>query len=298
MSVTPLQRLLLAAFPTSFRARYGDELAALVPACGTGWHVTADLARAVARAWLRPTFAGAPDERRRLRLQATTSTVLLMWALSAFAAAAFGRAVDDKPVPGLHAWGLAAYTAGSGVFQVGAAVVLATGFIYWALVVGKAWQRSDRGILIPAVLPVPVAIVWLGVTAVIAVVGRLVTPGNARHLAAQGPATAGGMAVLAVYALFTLACVVICAACVIRALERARLSDRLLAGSTWVAAAVTLALAATAVAASVCLTRVLMVGGTGARDTAVAVGAALVLAVACAGALTSTVRGMRAVAVR
>jgi hypothetical protein len=132
MSPSRWQRLLLASFPPSFRRRYGEELSALVPGCGGSWKVTVDLARACLAAWLRPPFLGAAADRRRLRLQATTATVFVLWAVSSVAVALFARAVDDPyPLTGLHSWGWAAYQIGTAVFELTSGLVLVAGFGYW-----------------------------------------------------------------------------------------------------------------------------------------------------------------------
>jgi hypothetical protein len=289
-----LQRLALWAFPARFRARYGEELVALLPECSGGLKVTADLALAAAHEWLRPSFSGSPEERRRLRLQTTTATVFVLWSLSTLAAVIFARAVDDRPVPGLHAWSWVAYEIGSGVIQLTAGLVLLAGFGYWLRVVISAWRSRERSTLISAVLPVIVGGVWLAVTGLVAFLGNHIVPGNYRHISAQAPTTAGGMAVLAIYVLFTTGCVWVCAACAVRALAQSNLSNRLLAGSTLLAALVASALIVVAVAATVCLVRVLIFGGLDVRNAAMAVGAVTIFLLTSCAAGTSTLRGVRA----
>jgi len=118
MSASRLQRWLLLAFPPSFRARYGEELETLTSDCGRGWRTNADLAQAAAKAWLRPSFIGPPEETRRRRLESTTATVFVTWSLSCLAVAVFAKAVNDQPVPGLRSWGWTAYVIGSGLFEL------------------------------------------------------------------------------------------------------------------------------------------------------------------------------------
>jgi hypothetical protein len=294
MSPTRVQRLVLAGFPARFRLRYGDELSALISDSGGGWRVTADLVRSAAREWLRPSFIGTTEEQRRMRLQSTTATVFVLWSFSALAVAVFARAVDDHPVPGLHSWGFVAYGAGTVVFELTAGAVLLIGFVYWLRVVLPAVRAHNGAVLVPAVLPIAVGTLWLVTTALVAFIGHHIVPGNYRHITAQAPTTAGGMAVLAVYALFTLACVVMCASSVVRALTRAALPTPLLRGSMAVAAAVAAALGCVASAASVCLARVLIVGHIDPRTMAMAVGAVAALWLVWVGAATSAMRGVRA----
>ena len=292
MSASWIQRVLLAAFPPRFKHRYGAELADLVPSCGGGSRVTADLARAVAKEWARPTFLGDAEERRRLRLQATTSTVFLSWSLATVAVAVFARGVDDQPVRGLRSWGWSAFRVGTVEFELTVAVIMAAGFWYWLRVVGMAWRERRYGILVPACLPAVVATGWLAVT------GLLSYAFNGDHLhkpgTAPGPSTFGGWVVLVLYGLFTVGSAMLCAGSAVWALERAGLSVRLLTRSTALAAVSTASLVALTVTMSVCLTRVLMIGGLSRWDTFLSVGPAVVMVAMCVTSVTSTARGLRA----
>ena len=291
MSVSRAQRWVLRSFPPGFRARYGDELAALASECDGGWHDTADLARAAAGAWMHPRFPGPPEDRGRRRLQATTATVFFVWSLSALAVAVFARAVDDKPVPGLHSWGWTAYAVGSAIFQVTVVAALAVGFGYWLRVVVPAWRRRDRNTLLAAALPAGLVTVWLGGTGLVSLYARHQTQ---RHYGYQTWRLPGGGTgvVLALYAAFTVICVVACAMAATRALARAELGVRLLTVSAWLSTGAAAALVAVTIAASLCLTRVLIVGGIGARDTAMAVIPAVFLTLASGLAVTSSLRAV------
>ena len=101
---------------------------------------------------------------------------------------------------------------GNVIFSLSAAAILIVGFVYWLLVVVPAIRARNRAILMPAVLPVAVVVLWLGGTGVLAVATNHIRPGNYRHITAQGPHTAGGWVLLAIYALFTVACVTVCTA--------------------------------------------------------------------------------------
>jgi len=175
-----------------------------------------------------------------------------------------------------------------------AGLVLLAGLGYWLRVVIPALRSRKRSTLIPAFLPVLVGAVWLAVTGLVAFLGNHIVPGNYRHISAQAPTTAAGMAVLAIYVVFTTGCVAACAASAVRALERSELPRQLLAGSTLLAAFVSFALIVVAVATCVCLTRVLIIGGLDARNTAMAVGAVTTFLLASSAAGTSALRGVRA----
>jgi hypothetical protein len=221
--------------------------------------------------------------------------VFALWVWSAVALALFARAVDDQPVPGLRSWGWDAYAVGNVIFTLSAVAILIVGFVYWLLVVVTAVRARNRTTLLPAAVPVAVVVLWLGGTGVLAVVTNHVRPGNYSHVTAQGPHTDGGWVLLAIYALFTVACVTVCTGSIRRALRKAELTPPTLTVSSVVAVTASVALAAITTCAVICVTRVLMIGGTGVRDQMTAVGAVSFLLLASAAATTSSVRGLRAV---
>jgi hypothetical protein len=287
-----LRRVILAAYPADFRARYGDELAAVVADCEGGWRVKLDLAAGAAKARLNPDFVISQPEGRRLRLQATTSTVFALWAWSIVAVAVFARAVDDQPVPGLRSWGWGAYAAGTAIFELSAGVILLAGFAYWLRVVIPALQTKNKKILVPAVVPVAVVLIWLACTGLLAAATHHIQPGNYRHISAQGPHTAAGWAVLTVYAAFSLTCVLACTGSIERALNNAELPERLLTASALVGAAAATALAAVAICAAVSVSRVLLIGGIPLGDEFTAIGAVCFLVLTSVSAVVSSRRGL------
>lgn len=294
MNTSRLHRLILAVYPEQFRDRYGDELATVAADCGGGWRVTFDLVASAIRARLNPDPVTSGPDRRRLRLETTTSTVFTLWVWSTVAVAVFARAVDDQRVPGLRSWGWAAYAAGNVIFSLSVAAILIVGFVYWLLVVVPAIRTSNRSTLTPAVAPLAVVVLWLAGTGVLAVATHHIRPGNYRHLTAQGPHTTGGWALLATYALFTAACVTVCTTTIRRALRRAELTPPMLTVSAVVATGAAAALAAITTCAAISATRVLIIGGIDARDVTTAVGAVCFLLLASTAAATSSARGLRA----
>lgn len=298
MNPSRLHRLILAMYPERFRDRYGDELAAVTADCGDGWRVTLDLAISAARARLTPDPISPSGNRRRLRLETTTSTVFALWVWSTVAVALFARAVDDQPVPGLRSWGWGAYAVGNVIFSLSAGAIPVVGFVYWLLVVVVAIRSRNHSTLRPAVRPVSVVLLWLAGTGLLAVATNHIRPGNYRHITAQGPHTIGGWALLATYALFTVACVTVCTTSVRRALRKAELTPPMLSVASVVASTATVALAAITACAVICLTRVLIIGGMSLRDQMLAIGPVCFLLLASAAAATSSVRGLRAIRTR
>lgn len=295
MSLSRLHRLILAVYPERFRDRYGEELATVAAECGNGWRVTFDLAVSAVRARLNPDAITPGSNRRELRLETTTSTVFALWVWSTVAVALFARAVDDQPVPGLRSWGWGAYAAGNVIFSLSVAAILIVGFVYWLAVVVPAICTSNRATLKPAVVPVVVVALWLAGTGVLAIATHHIRAGNYRHITAQGPHTAGGWALLAIYALFTAACVTVCTTSIRWALKKAELTPPMLSVSSVVAAGASVALAAITACALICVTRVLMIGGIGVRDEITAIGPVCFLLLTSTAALTSSLRGLRAI---
>jgi hypothetical protein len=298
MTASRLHRLILAAYPETFRDRYGDELVTVAADCGGGWRVTVDLLISAVKARLSPDPATPGADNRRLRLESTTATVFVLWVWSTLAVALFARAVDDQPVPGLSSWGWSAYVVGNVIFTLSAAAILMVGFVYWLVVIVPAVRTRNRAALIPALIPVAVVGLWLAGTGGLAVATNHIQAGNYRHITAQGPRTAGGWALLATYALFTVVCVAICTTSIRRALRAAALTPSMLTVSSVVAATATVALAAITACAAICLARVLMIGGVSVRDQMTAVGPVCFLFVTTAAAVTSSLRGLPAIRTR
>lgn len=125
-----IERFALKAYPPSFRARYGDELEAVLTQLPASRATAADLLLGAGRAWLHPRFTGAAARQRRQR--ASISTTWVAWCAGFMVAPALnkalldtsGRAVDPA-VRALVDIGAAAFAAGWLCLVVGAAVLLA-----------------------------------------------------------------------------------------------------------------------------------------------------------------------------
>ena len=286
-----LHRLVVAAYPPSFRHRYGDELGALASDGDRGWRDSVDLVAGMCRAWVAPVFGGTPEEQRRRRLEATTITVLVAWCASLLAAAGFAKAVDDPPLGALHGAAWAAFATGAVTLQVTAAVVLASGFGFWLLVVVPAWRSSRHDIVARALVPGVIAALWLGVTALVGLYAR----GELPRGSAPGAPPAGGLpnVIFVAWLGVTLLCAAGCATGASLALRRARLSEPRLSVSAAVAAVAAVGITIQTVAVVVCLTSVLRSGAIlGSRDALFAFGSAAVLVAATVVAALAAARGV------
>ncbi|HVA03570.1 MAG TPA: hypothetical protein VMU64_07430 [Acidimicrobiales bacterium] len=286
-----LQRVVVASYPPSFRHRYGNELAALVTDGDARWRDSVDLVLGMCRAWVAPTFGGAPVEQKRSRLQSTTTTVLFAWCASVLAAAVFSKAVDDPPLPGLHAVAGTAYDGGIVVVEVTAGLVMVAGFLFWLGLMVPALRARRREVAVPALAPALIVLVWLGITALVALFAHHVVR---RHsIALTWPHGALVLAVLVTWIVITVACVAGCAAAATLALRRARCGVPRLAVSTVVAGIAALGIAAEAAACVICLVSLARpAGGLDPRDAVFSVGAAFVVAAATVIAAVSVARGL------
>lgn len=163
-------RVLLAAYPPSFRARYGDELAALLEDTGTGPRVAHDLLLGALRAWLRPSFGPDPVERVRLRRTATVQTLWVDLCVVLVGTAGTLRLLEDPPAPGLDlttpGW-RAAHDAATAGLLAALALTLVGGVPLGLRVLasGRAARRTMAGpvlALLAVVLPVLPLHAWSG----------------------------------------------------------------------------------------------------------------------------------------
>jgi hypothetical protein len=159
-------KLALRAYPPSFRARYGDELAALVEQMAESAHTTADLFVGALRAWVRPRFGG-PDG-LRLRLQATVATTWIAWCAGFMIVPALNKALLDPPGSSavtVVRWLMDAATI---LFCVGWAIALVGLALVVLRVVVPALRSQGRRVLGP-LLPAAIlaVVVVLGLVALV-----------------------------------------------------------------------------------------------------------------------------------
>jgi len=97
MSALTLARAMLALYPPAWRARYGDEVSALLEDSGAGPRTIASLAWHAAPAWIWPP-GHLHDQPARIR--ASLTTVLAAWtALAGLAMVPAARPSPWPPVP-------------------------------------------------------------------------------------------------------------------------------------------------------------------------------------------------------
>lgn len=286
-SPTSLQRLLLAAYPPSFRARYGAELESLVTDCGASPRVVLDLAVGAIKAWLLPIGPPESRQRRRWRLEATSGTVFVAWCVALVAMAGFSRGVDDSPLPGLAAAPTSAFFAvAETAFSLSVAVVALGLLFYAAAVLVPAVRAHQRRVWLPVALPLLASMLWaLSSVAVSALVQRFAGNGPSPDPRVLAPALAALLAWLAIGGL----CLCAGAFGAPLALRRAHLSERLLLPGAIGGVLIATALAVSSVTSLACVVELSRHNAAGDLLPA-AVGVALLLVTAGVTA-TSAVRG-------
>ncbi|MFE0510033.1 hypothetical protein [Streptomyces sp. NPDC058964] len=97
-------RMILRAYPPSFRERYGCELETLVEDTGAGPSVVADLLIGVLQAWLRPVMPVDTVERRRRRMQASVAAAWVSWCAALYVLQLLSWVLDDLLDPDSLNW--------------------------------------------------------------------------------------------------------------------------------------------------------------------------------------------------
>jgi hypothetical protein len=278
-----LTQLTLRAYPPSFRARYGSEMAALIEDLPDGRRTNADLLRGAARAWLRPSFTGPTAMRQRL--QATAATTWVAWCTAFCVVPAMTKALLDPPPPGPDGAVQALMNVAAGLIVAGWVLVLAGAFAIVVKALIPALRSPQRRLLLP-LLPA----LWLGLIDGGALAAWIRTShGNAQRLV--HPAHAGALvAILLGFLAFLIALAVGPAA----TLPRLKTSEAHLRIAAVLAVPVSLLLAA---ATACCVVAALASAAPGAVMFGNGTVAPLVLAVAGVAslvALVSSTRGIRA----
>ena len=175
----------LRAYPPSFRARYGPEMAALIEDLPVGRRTTADLLLGAARAWLRPSFTGPTAVRQRL--QASAATTWVAWCTAFCVVPAMTKALLDPPPAGPHGGISALMNIAMGLVVAGWVLTLAGAFAIVVKAVIPALRSRQRRALLP-LLPA----LWLGLIDAAALATWIRTShGNAQRLV--HPAHAGAL---------------------------------------------------------------------------------------------------------
>jgi hypothetical protein len=150
-----LVRAALALYPPAWRARYGDEVRALLAESGGGPRAAASLAWRAMPAWI---FPPGHLYDRSARVRASLATVLVAWSMLAGLGLVFAQLVQFQGYrppghPIVH-W---AYLVFDAALALSALVVVVGGLPVWLLMMRRACrQRSWRDIaylLLPAVAP-------------------------------------------------------------------------------------------------------------------------------------------------
>jgi hypothetical protein len=200
-----LTQLALAAYPPSWRERYGPELAELVEADDR--RVTGDLLMGAARAWLQP----AGERTRDARWLSAICTAHVAWCAAFVGTLGYLKQVNDPPLPGLTTgWSQPLWGLEKACFFLGWILLLAGGTALLARIAVPAVRRRDWRVLRPML---PAAVLLVVVLGSIPVVG---------HFGNQAPAP-GAVTVLLLWLAFGLALVIAGAIGPVMSLRRSEL---------------------------------------------------------------------------
>lgn len=180
-----LARAALSLYPSAWRARYGNEVRALLEESGADVRAVASLAWHAVPAWACPP---RHLHDRPGRMRASLATVGMAWALLAGLAAVFvqlaqaqgsvqGLTVSRHPV---IQW---SYWAFDGCLVVSVLVVAAGGGPLWLLMLRRARRRREVACLLaPAVVPAAYLVASFAVVGLVRGPGRPVVPWQSRSV--------------------------------------------------------------------------------------------------------------------
>ncbi len=158
-------RAALALYPAAWRARYGDEVRALLDDSGTDLRTIASLAWQAIPAWIRP---ARQLYDRPARMRASIATVLLAWTALTGMALVFEQLTQAQgfTVPGhpIISW---SYWVFDGAVIVSVLAVVAGGLPLWRLMVRGARREHRPRDLAYLLLPIVVPVVYLTAAIVI-----------------------------------------------------------------------------------------------------------------------------------
>lgn len=241
---------LLRLYPPSWRARYGEELEALIVDMSAGrrvpWHVRADVAGAGGRERLRGLgLAGNGSPQARARGGA--ALVLWAWALFVLAGAIVGKTSEhwDASLPGSHALASGAFDGLLGVAVVaGVLVLVGIGLTLGALIGflrAGGWPQIRPAVIVAGLMTA----LLVAVTVALVLWAHGLTPRDR-----QGHDTGYAIAFLA-WAALCAGTLVSWTAAATRTAARLSLRDVTLRSETWLAVSVSVAMAVMAAATAV-----------------------------------------------
>ena len=150
---TLLARAALALYPPSWRARYGDEVRALLDDSGGGLAAVASVAWRAAPAWICP-----PLHDRPARMRSSLATALVAWSMLTGLGLVFAQLtqLQDFTAPG-HPEVRWAYAVFDVSLALSALVAGFGGLPLWLLMLRRAWrERRPRDmvyLLLPLIAP-------------------------------------------------------------------------------------------------------------------------------------------------
>jgi hypothetical protein len=154
-SGTLLARAALALYPPSWRARYADEVGALLDESGGGLAAVASLAWRAVPAWIWP-FRQLHD--RPARMRASVATTLMAWSMLVGLGLVFAQLTQLQGfrMPGHPVIGWA-YAVFDGALAVSVLIAAAGGLPLWLLMFRRAHRelrpRDSAYLLLPLVAP-------------------------------------------------------------------------------------------------------------------------------------------------
>jgi hypothetical protein len=250
MSAARTAARLMRLYPPSWRARYGEELEALILEMSAGrrvpWRMRADVAGAGGRERLRGLGLGG-DGSPRARARGGAALVLWAWALFVLAGAIVQRTSEhwDTAVPGTHALASRAFDGLLGVAVVASVLVLAgIGLSLGALLRflrEGGWLQIRSAVIVAGLMTA----LLVAATVVLVVWAHGLTPRDR-----QGHDTGYAIAFLA-WAALGAGTLVSWTAAASRTAARLSLGDVTLRFQTWLAVSVSVAMAVMAAATAV-----------------------------------------------